>query len=154
VDNNNNGGTCSTTAEEQSMLATVNAARTQARVCGSSGSFPAVSPLGWNCKLKAAALGHSMDMANNNFFSHTGSNGQSAGYRITAANYIWSTYGENIAAGIPLSSVSAVVQGWIDSPGHCANLMNANFTELGAAKYSNASSTYDVYWTQVFGRPR
>ena len=46
-----------------------------------------------------------------------------------------------------------MVQAWIDSPGHCANLMQDSYTELGAAKYSNSSSTYDVYWTQVFGKP-
>ena len=148
------GGACSLSPEEQSMLNAVNAFRAQSRSCGAQGSFPAASPVSWSCKLKTAALGHSMDMANNNFFSHTGSNGQSPGYRATQAGYIWSTYGENIAAGIPLSSVSAVMQGWIDSPGHCANLMGPNFTNLGAAKYSNPSSTYNIYWAQMFGRPR
>ena len=95
-----------------------------------------------------------MDMANNNFFSHTGSDGSSAGDRATRAGYSWSAWGENIAAGVPYSAVSAVMQGWIDSPGHCANLMNANFSNLGAAKFSNPASTYNVYWTQAFGRPR
>ncbi|MEH6569922.1 MAG: CAP domain-containing protein [Halioglobus sp.] len=136
------------------MLDTVNAVRAQARVCGAQGSFPATSPLSWSCKLEAAALGHSMDMANNNFFSHTGSNGQSVGYRSTQATYTWSAVGENIAAGVSLSSVGAVVQAWVDSPGHCANLMRSTYTQLGASKYSNSSSTYNVYWTQVFGRPR
>ena len=93
-------------------------------------------------------------MANNNFFSHTGSNGQSVGSRATQAGYVWSTVGENIAAGGSLSSVAAVVQAWVNSPGHCENLMRSSFTELGASKYSNNTSTYGVYWTQVFGRPR
>lgn len=153
----NSGGTstgCALTAEEQVMLDTVNAVRAQARVCGSSGSFPAASPLAWSCELKDAALGHSLDMANNNFFSHTGSNGQSVGYRATQAGYIWSSVGENIAAGTPLSAVGAVVQAWVDSPGHCANLMRSNYSEIGASKYSNPTSNYGVYWTQVFGRPR
>ena len=48
----------------------------------------------------------------------------------------------------------AVVQGWIDSPGHCANLMRSSYKELGAAKVSNPSSTYKVYWTQVLGKSR
>ena len=147
-------GPCSVSAEEQSMLDAVNVFRAQPRSCGDRGSFSAASPLTWDCKLEAATLGHSMDMANNNFFSHTGTGNTSPGDRATAAGYIWSTYGENIAAGIPLSSVSAVVQGWIDSPGHCANMMGPNFTNLGAAKFSNPSSTYSVYWTQMFGRPR
>ncbi len=136
------------------MLDAVNAFRAQARTCGSRGSFPAVTPLTWRCELKSAALAHSRDMANNNFFDHIGSDGSSPSQRVTRAGYSWSTVGENIAAGIPLSGVSAVMQSWIDSAGHCANLMNASFTNFGAAKYSNSSSTYEVYWTQVFGRPR
>jgi uncharacterized protein YkwD len=147
-------GVCDPTAEELAMLDAVNAFRAQPRECGSRGSFPAVPALTWRCELQSAALAHSMDMADNNFFSHTGSDGQSAGDRITNAGYSWSAWGENIAAGIPLSGVSAVMQAWIDSPGHCSNLMGANFTNFGAAKYSNTSSLYDVYWTQVFGRPR
>lgn len=158
VNNGGNGGggsgSCTLTAEEQSMLDAVNATRAQARVCGGQGSFPAVSPLSWSCELEGAALGHSMDMANNNFFSHTGSTGQSVGTRATQAGYTWSSVGENIAAGLSLSSVGSVVQAWIDSPGHCANLMRSNYTQLGASKFSNLSSTYSVYWTQVFGRPR
>ena len=148
------GGACSMSSDDQAMLDAVNAFRAQGRVCGSQGAYPAAQAVSWSCELKAAALGHSTDMANNNFFSHTGSTGQSPGDRATQAGYVWSTYGENIAAGIPLSSVPAVMQGWIDSPGHCANLMGRNFTNLGAAKFSNPSSTYDTYWTQMFGKPR
>ena len=155
IDNSGgNGGGCSVTAEEQLMLDTVNAVRASARQCGANGSFPAVPPLAWSCALESAALTHSTDMANNNFFSHTGSNGQSVGSRATQAGYVWSTVGENIAAGGSLSSVAAVVQAWVNSPGHCENLMRSSFTELGASKYSNNTSTYGVYWTQVFGRPR
>jgi len=157
VDNSSNGednspGACSVSAEDQTMLDAVNTFRSQARVCGSRGGFPAVSPLSWNCELKVAALGHSTDMANNNFFDHTGSSGQTLRSRAEAAGYAWSALGENIAAGS--SSVNSVMQLWIDSPGHCANLMGASFINLGAAKFSNVSSRYGVYWTQVFGRPR
>ena len=95
-----------------------------------------------------------MDMANNNFFSHTGSDGKSVDTRATRAGYTWSAVGENIAAGIPLSSVSAVMEAWLKSPGHCANIMSSTYTEFGAAKISNPSSTYNAYWTQVFARPR
>jgi uncharacterized protein YkwD len=139
------------TTEDQAMLNAVNNARAQARDCGAQ-SFSAVPALTWNCNLEAAALGHSKDMANNNYFSHTGANGSSPGDRISQAGYSWSTYGENIAAGSGYSAASAVVQGWLDSPGHCSNIMGGNFTNLGAAKYSNPSSTYGLYWTQVFGR--
>jgi uncharacterized protein YkwD len=142
---------CTMTTEDSSMLDAVNSFRAQARTCGAS-IYPAAVALTWKCKLESAALTHSMDMANNNFFSHTGSNGSTVGSRVTNAGYSWSTVGENIAAGH--ASVSSVMQGWIDSPGHCANMMNSNFQNLGSAKVSNASSRYGVYWTQVFGRSR
>lgn len=136
------------------MLDTVNAFRAQTRICGGYGAFPPVPALSWSCELEDAARGHSMDMANNDFFSHTGTGGTSAGDRATAAGYSWSAWGENIAAGLGYSSVAAVVQGWADSPGHCRNMMQSTFTELGAAKHSNPASTYNLYWTQAFGRPR
>jgi uncharacterized protein YkwD len=144
-------GNCALSAEEQSMLNAVNAARAQARLCGST-SYPATAPLAWSCKLEAAATGHSTDMANNNFFSHTGSDGQSVGTRATRAGFTWSTVGENIAAG--QNSVSTVMAAWLASAGHCANIMRSTYTEFGSAKISNSSSYYNVYWTQVFGRPR
>jgi len=70
-----------------------------------------------------------------------------------AAGYAWSALGENIAAG--QSTVEIVVDGWMKSDGHCANLMNANFREIGAACVAgNANTTYRTYWTQDFGTPR
>ena len=154
VDNNASSDSpgCAAAPEAQAMLDAVNAFRSQARNCGSRGSFPAVGALSWSCQLETAALNHSIDMANNNFFDHTGSDGSSAGDRATRAGYRWWTWGENIAAGYP--SVSAAMQGWIDSPGHCANMMNGNFTNLGSAQFTNNNSTYRIYWTQVFGSAR
>ncbi len=142
---------CTVSAAEQSMLDAVNAFRAQLRTCGDS-QYPAAAALTWNCKLEFAATTHSTDMANNNFFSHTGSDGSDVASRTTDAGYLWSTVGENIAAGY--TSVNAVVQGWIDSPGHCANMMNSSFQDFGSARVSNASSQYGAYWTQVLGRPR
>lgn len=137
--------------DDKHMLSQVNDARAVARQCGSD-TLPAVPPLAWNCKLEQAALGHSQDMAHNNFFSHTGSDGLGAGDRITNAGYQWRAYGENIAAGYP--DVTAVVMGWLDSPGHCRNIMSGNVTELGAASHTNSGSQYGTYWTQDFAAPR
>lgn len=142
---------CTITAEDQSMLDAVNAFRAQGRTCGDS-SFPAAGPLVWHCKLESAAAAHSTDMASNNFFSHTGSDQSDVSTRVTDAGYSWSTVGENIAAGY--SSVGAVMDGWISSPGHCANMMNPNFQDFGSASVNNASSEYGLYWTQVFGKSR
>jgi uncharacterized protein YkwD len=135
------------------MLALVNQHRTSGAHCGSRGSFPPVTALRWNDALTQAALVHSDDMVAHSFFSHTGSDGSSAGQRITAAGYVWRTWGENIAAG--QSSVSSVVAAWMNSDGHCANLMNANFRDIGVACVAGSSGNpYRTYWTQKFGAQR
>ena len=133
------------------LLAAINAARAQARVCNAGGStLPAVSALAWSAQLAAAADRHSADMAGNDFFSHTGSDGSTFTQRITQAGYPWMAAGENIAAGY--SSVASVVQGWLGSPGHCTNIMSANYSEFGASCRYSANSQYQSYWTTEFGR--
>jgi len=132
---------------DKQMLTRVNNARQQARGCGSS-PYAATALLAWHCSLEAAAQRHSTDMAVNNIFSHTGSDGTNAGQRISATGYPWHAWGENIAAGY--ATVESVVTGWLNSPGHCANIMNPIVTEMGAASTSSASSDYQNYWTQVF----
>ena len=134
------------------LLTAINAARAQARVCVNGQSpMPAVAPLAWNAQLAAAADRHSTDMAVHNFMDHTGSDGSSAGQRITQAGYVWRAWGENIAAGYP--TVAAVVQGWLGSPGHCTNIMSPDFEDFGASCRYNAATTYGSYWTTDFGRP-
>ena len=79
--------------------------------------------------------------------------GRTLGDRVSAAGYAWSSLGENIAAGYP--GIDAVMDGWIASPGHCANLMNAGFTEVGVVCVPGAAgATYSTYWTMDLGRPR
>ncbi|MFV8819644.1 MopE-related protein [Haliea sp. E17] len=143
---------CTMTAEDQAMLDAVNAFRAEPQGCGNEGNFPAAAPLAWNCQLETAAYYHSMDMAENNYFSHIGLNGSNPGQRISSAGYNWSTYGENISAGTYRSTVQSAMDSWINSDGHCANLMNPNFRDLGAARYTKQGSTYVNYWTQVFAR--
>lgn len=138
--------TCMSETDKE-MLTRVNNARQQARTCGSS-PYAATSLLAWHCSLEAAAQIHSTDMADNNFFSHTGSDGSNAGQRISATGYPWRAWGENIAAGY--ATVESVVTGWLDSPGHCGNIMNPIVTEMGAASTSNSSADFQIYWTQVF----
>ncbi len=132
------------------MLAQVNAARSQARVCGSTNQ-PAVPPLSWSCKLQQAALKHSQDMGQNNFFSHTGSNGSTLRSRIDGADYAWRRIGENIAAG--QRDVSSVMRGWLDSPGHCSNIMSGDFTEFGMGQVTAPQTQYRIFWTQNFAKP-
>src|SRR5690606_19113896 len=104
------------------MLAAVNQARILARNCGEN-YRPAVGKLAWNCQLQQAAITHSEDMAANDFFDHTGSDGSSVGDRITRTGYLWSRAGENLAAG--QRTVAVVMDGLLKSPGHCDNIMAA-----------------------------
>jgi len=145
--------TCNLTDFRTQALALVNSFRASGASCGALGSFPAVPALAWNDALTHASLVHSDDMVALNFFSHTGTNGSSAGQRATAAGYAWSTWGENIAAGQP--NVDSVMAAWLASPGHCANLMNAGFRDIGLACVSGtANNTYRSYWTMTLGAAR
>lgn len=134
-------------------MALVNAQRTSGATCGARGSFAAVPALSWNAPLTQASLVHSDDMVNVNFFSHTGSSGLNAGQRATAAGYVWSTWGENIAAGQP--TVASVVAAWMASDGHCANIMSPAMRDIGLACVSGtANNAYRTYWTMTLGAAR
>ena len=146
-------GTCNLPEFSTSVLARVNQYRAAGANCGGRGDFAAAPALTWNSPLTQAADVHSRDMVANNFFSHTGANGSNAGQRITAAGYNWSTYGENIAAG--QSSINQVVDGWMASDGHCANIMNAAFADIGVVCVAgDAATTYGTYWTMDLGKSR
>lgn len=137
-------------AEGQKLLEQINAARAQARQCGSQ-SFGAAPPLAWNATLGATAEGHSRAMANGNFFDHRDRDGRTPGDRAELAGYSGQRIGENIAAG--LDATRKVVDGWLASPGHCANLMAPQFSELGAAYAVDPKSDAGIYWTALFGAP-
>ncbi|MEB3360167.1 MAG: CAP domain-containing protein [Synechococcales bacterium] len=112
-----------------------------------------VPPLALNTLLNSAAQNHSQNMAQQDFFSHTGADGSSLANRVTAVGYEYQSVGENIAAG--QSIPQSVVEAWINSPGHRANLLNSNYTEIGIGYEFLANDTGNVnyrhYWTQVFG---
>lgn len=145
--------TCGLPDFQAALLARINQLRAAGASCGTSGNFAPTGMLGWNGVLTQAADGHSRDMATQNYFSHTSLDGRSMSDRVNAAGYAWSRLGENIAAGYP--SVNAVMDGWIASPGHCANLMNPNFAEVGVACVPRSgSATYSHYWTMNLGTPR
>jgi uncharacterized protein YkwD len=103
-------------------------------------------PLNWSNELWCAARGHSVDMATNNCFSHYGCLDNSTPWqRIASCSYQVATGGENIAAGYP--NPASVVQVWMESSGHRANILNPNFRDLGVGYAFNSSSTYRHYWT-------
>lgn len=133
------------------VLALINQLRIESQTCGET-SYPAVAEVTWSSTLTLAATEHSNNMANYNFFDHTGLDGSTVGTRVTAQGYTWSRVSENIAAG--QTSAQEVVDGWMSSEGHCANIMNADVTEMGLACQVNSDSDYQRYWTQVFAKPR
>ncbi|MCW2813396.1 MAG: hypothetical protein JWN84_851 [Nocardioides sp.] len=133
------------------VLNLVNVARAVPRTCGDV-RFDAARPLTIEAHLTRAADDFAELMATRDFFSHSSPDGSDPGDRITAAGYQWRAYGENIAAGY--SEAGAVVQGWIESPGHCKNLMNPGFRHVGLGHAYDAGSRYGSYWVQDFGIPR
>ncbi|WP_327089834.1 CAP domain-containing protein [Nonomuraea sp. NBC_01738] len=101
-------------------------------------------PLVHDAKLRNAAQGHSADMAAKGYFNHTSQDGRSPGDRIKAAGFApVSTWGENIAMG--QRTAASVVDGWLNSPGHKANIMNCAFTHIGVGHAAKGP-----HWTQVF----
>ncbi len=134
---------------ESQVLTLVNQKRAAGATCG--GVYkPPVPALSLDTRLRCASRKHSKDMAVNNFFSHTGSNGSTPFQRMTSAGYVWRAAAENIGAGY--STPAAAVNGWMNSTGHCNNIMSASYKHLGVGYYYRASgSTYAHYWTQDFG---
>lgn len=133
------------------VLAGVNEARARPRRCGND-SFATARPLRLNATLHGIANAHAADMARHGYFSHTGRDGSRVAERASRADYPWRAIGENIAAG--QMQADAAVQGWLNSPGHCANIMSPDFNEMGAAFAVNNKSSAGIYWVQVFGAAR
>ncbi len=131
---------------EQEVFTLVNIQRSQGANCGSAGTFSATGSLTMDGALQCAARNHSKDMNQRGYFSHSDPDGLGPDDRLALALYEWSGWGENIAQGQP--TPDAVVQAWMQSDGHCSNIMNPFFTEIGIGHYDGN------YWTQSFGSPR
>ena len=136
-----NPGNTEVTVNEPLILQLVNQVRQTGCTCGTT-IMPPVPVVTWNDFLEVAAYNHAYDMYTNNYFSHTGLNGSTAGDRIRATDYNWRAYGENIAKGF--RTEESVMQGWLASEGHCKNIMSPNFREMGVSRV-------DTYWAQEFG---
>jgi len=131
---------------KREFLKQINHVRETGCTCGTT-PMPPAPPLVWNDDLEKAAQGHAWDMSNNNYFSHTSKDGRSMEDRIVFAGYIFKGFksfaiGENIAFG--QNNITEVMDGWLKSPGHCKNLLNPQFKEIGVAENHN-------YWVQDFG---
>ena len=132
---------------ECEVLWLTNERRAQGADCDSEGVYPPAPPLEMQEDLRYAARTHSKWMMQTGIFDHDspgGPLGDDMAERITNTGYSWSYIGENIAQGY--TSPESVVQGWMDSDGHCSNIMSADFEEIGVGYVGR-----DNYWTQDFG---
>lgn len=128
------------------FLDAINTVRAKGCKCGTT-RMPPAAPLTWNDILASTAQQHAVDMFQNNYFAHDSFNGQSMQDRMMAGGYTFNGFqkyaiGENIAEG--QRSIREVMVGWLKSPGHCKNLMNPDFKEIGIFEYH-------YYWVQDFG---
>jgi len=130
---------------EERVLELTNEVRAQGANCGGQ-DYPPVPPLVMQEHLRCSSRLHSVDMVERGFFEHTNPDGDGPAERISAAGYTWMAFGENIGWGYP--SADGMMDGWINSPEHCANLMSDWFTELGVGFFSGAG---EFTWTQNFG---
>ncbi len=103
-----------------------------------------------NGLLDTAAIGQSTDQAGRRLMTHAGANGSNAGVRISWVRYRWSTWGENVAAG--QTSADQVMDAWMGSAGHRANILNPAFTDIGVAAVQGADGV--TYWTMDLAAPR
>ena len=108
------------------------------------------APAQINFELSIAAKNHSRDMAEHNYFSHTGLNGSTFGQRAQAANYQYWPSGEIIAAGY--ATAAEVVNGWMNSPGHRDIILTCANDDIGIGLHSQTNSQWQHYWTAVFGQ--
>jgi uncharacterized protein YkwD len=128
------------------VLDLVNEVRARGTRCGGR-TFAPVAPVKLSATLAGVALGHANDMANHDYFEHEDLGGHTPADRVRAAGYREKLVGENIAYGP--QTADEVVQGWLDSPGHCENIMDARFAEMGVAFAAGQATKHGLYWVQV-----
>lgn len=106
-----------------------------------------LAPLAYNPTLGRAAMGHACDMAANGFFGHQGSSGSTSQVRVRAAGYRDCTVAENLAWGYP--TPGQIINGWMTSPKHRANMLHPRVSEMGVGITSGAKGPI---WVLVLAR--
>ena len=131
---------------EDEVLEILNQRRAEGANCGTAGNYGPAEPLAMNETLRCAARLHSIDMNERGYFEHDTPEGVSPFERISLAGYTaGGPQGENIARGH--GTAEQVMAGWMNSDGHCSNIMEPGFREIGVG-------FYELYWTQKFGGGR
>ncbi len=132
------------------VLQLVNDVRATGTRCGEK-SFGPAPPLQRSALLDGVAAQHALDMASHDYFEHVDLAGHSPAERLRAAGYREQLMGENIAYGP--ATADEVVAGWLHSPGHCENIMDPRFVEMGLALAPGQGSRRGLYWDQEFAEP-
>ncbi len=109
-----------------------------------------LTPLIWNSDLASAAYLHCKDMADRGYFAHNTPEGLTPFDRLHELGIQYTVAAENIAAGQP--DPKSVVDAWMNSPGHRANILNEKVKEIGIAYVRGG--TYGIYWAQEFASIR
>jgi len=139
---------------EEEVLELVNEFRSQPADCGVEGQFEAAPPLAMDSTLRCSARLHSLDMFEREYFSHDNPDGLDPFQRMQEAGFEGQRMGENIAQGQPTPEV--VMQDWMESDGHCANIMQPQYTLIGIGFEAGTQQVFggaSNYWTQNFGTP-
>ena len=164
-----------TTEEEYNIIAETNRVRTNpkayaAELTAASSNIPSYcTPENYNAAIATlnaastlgslkferglyfAARDHAQDLINTNTFAHESSDGTTFSKRIARYGSSYNTAGENIAAGTTQNTGAAMVKQWVLSSGHLANILNSNYTQIGAAHLSG-HPTYGWVGAQEFAR--
>jgi uncharacterized protein YkwD len=137
-------------SQAASILRLVNAVRDRGTRCGERAFGPA-PPLQRSLVLDGVAADHAADMAHHDYFEHVDLQGNTPADRVRASGYREKLVGENIAYGP--TSAEEVVAGWLHSTGHCENIMDPRFVEMGLAQARGQGSRRGLYWDQLLAEP-
>jgi uncharacterized protein YkwD len=132
------------------VLQLVNDIRATGTRCGEK-SFGPAPPVQLSGTLDGVASEHALDMARHDYFEHVDLQGHSPADRLRATGYRERLVGENIAYGP--TTADEVMAGWLHSPGHCENIMDPRFVEMGLALAPGRGARRGLYWDQEFAAP-
>ncbi len=151
---------CLDEAQAQQAVAMLNALRAQGAPCDAAteaalpinGSAAASRPLSWEHRLAVTAHELASDLAVRDELSHVDSRQRALSARLISAGYPAQLAGENLAAG--QSDFAQALQAWRRSPGHCATLMERQYSQVGLACVQRPGSRYERFWVADLGVPQ
>ena len=140
--------TCQAPIDVALLLDQLNAWRSQGQSCGKS-PRPIAPPLRWELTLAHSAQAYADELAQRDLLSHVGVGGGGLRDRFKHSGYLIGRAGENLAAG--QDDLDEALQTWHTSAGHCDNLMQPDFLDVGLA-CAVGPGTYQRYWVMHLGR--